>query len=175
MPDREMPDAANWFAAQLKPNAAAIAERNLDRQGFAAFLPRRLEARRIRGKIVDRAQPLFPGYIFIQTAPERTDWRVLNATRGLTRVILSDPRKPRPLPGEFMAALMARCDDSATLTAPPSLEIGDTVRVIGGPMAELVSKIERIGEADRIELLMELMGQTARVSVSSRYLEKIEN
>ena len=29
----------SWFLAQLKPNCANIADRNLKRQGFQTFLP----------------------------------------------------------------------------------------------------------------------------------------
>ncbi|MCE0505073.1 MULTISPECIES: transcription termination/antitermination protein NusG [unclassified Roseivivax] len=164
----------NWFAAQLKPNGLTLAERNLARQGFAHFAPRRMETTRRAGKLTSRPRPLFPGYVFVQFDPAGADWRKLNATRGLTRVVLDDPRHPRPLPQDFMAGLLARCDRDEVLETVPAFAEGDLVRVINGPMAMLVSRIEALGDDDRIRLLMEFMGQKTRVTVPAVYLEKIE-
>ncbi|QFS84796.1 transcription termination/antitermination protein NusG [Roseivivax sp. THAF197b] len=167
--------ADNWFAAQLKPNGLTIAERNLKRQGFRHFTPKRLETLRRAEKVVTTPRPLFPGYIFVRFDPANPDWRALNATRGLTRIIVDDPRKPQSLPEDFMAALIDRCDEQGLLKAAPALNLGDTVRVVSGPMVDLVSRIEGFDTDGRIKLLMDLMGRETRVSVARRYLEKLSD
>ena len=55
----------SWFLAQLKPNCANIADKNLKRQGFQTFLPMEEETRQRNGKFVTAMRPLFPGYIFV--------------------------------------------------------------------------------------------------------------
>ena len=165
--------ATHWFAAQLKPNGLRSAEQNLARQGFAHFTPRRLETRRVSDRMRTTARPLFPGYIFVQCDPEAPHWRALNATRGLTRVIVGDPRRPRPLPDDFIAAMMMRCDAEGILRDMPALRPGDLVRVVSGPMADLVSRIEKLQADDRVELLMALMGRETRVSVAAQFVEKL--
>ena len=51
----------SWFLAQLKPNCANIADKNLKRQGFQTFLPMEEETRQRNGKFVTAMRPLFPG------------------------------------------------------------------------------------------------------------------
>ena len=65
----------SWFLAQLKPNCANIADRNLKRQGFKTFLPMEEETRQRNGKFVTSMQPLFPGYIFVAFDVARGFWR----------------------------------------------------------------------------------------------------
>ncbi|MHA6326434.1 transcription termination/antitermination protein NusG [Roseivivax sp. CAU 1753] len=165
--------AGNWFAAQLKPNGLGIAERNLTRQGFAHFMPKRLENVRRGDKMLNQARPLFPGYIFVRFDPASSQWRALNATRGLTRIIVNDPRNPRPLPEDFIAGMRARCDSDGLMTTAPAFQEGDRVRVVSGPMAELVSRIEQLESEDRVQLLTAFMGQETRVSVATHFLEKL--
>lgn len=165
--------ASNWFAAQLKPNGLGLAERNLTRQGFAHFAPKRRETQRRGNRLVTQPRPLFPGYIFVQCDPTAPDARGLHSTRGLTRLIVGDPRRPQPLPEEFIAGLMMRCDKEGLLTATPALRKGDLVRVVSGPMADVISRIEEFEDGDRVRLLLELMGQKTRVSVAAEMLERL--
>lgn len=53
----------SWFLAQLKPNCANIADKNLKRQGFKTFLPMEEGTRKRNGKFITAMRPLFPGYI----------------------------------------------------------------------------------------------------------------
>ena len=165
--------AENWFVAQLKPQGLRLAVQNLDRQGFQHFCPKRLETTIKRGKPVADEKPLFPGYIFVQFDPAQGGWTSINGTRGITRLIIADLRRPNPLPAEFMSGLMARCDTVGVVTAPPDLEIGDTIRVLSGPFAEAVARIEQFTDNERLQILMDLMGQKTRVSVSMKRVEKL--
>lgn len=165
--------AENWFVAQLKPQGLRMAVQNLDRQGFQHFCPKRLETTVKRGKPVAGEKPLFPGYLFVQFDANEAGWTAINSTRGVARLILADIRKPTPLPASFMSGLMARCDTLGVVTAPPDLEVGDTIRVLSGPFAEAVAKIEQLTDGERIQILMDLMGQETRVSVPSTKVEKI--
>ncbi|MFD2739602.1 transcription termination/antitermination protein NusG [Sulfitobacter aestuarii] len=167
-----MAEAENWFVAQLKPNGLTLAERNLARQGFAHFAPRRRETS-LRGGIRSvSSKPLFPGYIFVQFDPRRPGWTAINATRGITRLLLNDLRNPRGLPGQFMAGLRARCDDGQMLESS-DLSAGDRIRVISGPFAEIVSTVEQLGKDQRIGLLIDLMGQKVRVKLPAHSVEKL--
>lgn len=152
----------NWFVAQLKPNGAALALRNLARQGFETFLPARMES---AGTARPRRRALFPGYLFVRFDPAASGWGAINATRGITRLILSDPRQPHPLPGAFMAGLIARCDASGLVTAPETVAEGDRVRIIAGPFADLVTTVETLEEGRRLQVLLDLMGQQVRTSL----------
>ena len=165
--------AQNWFVAQLKPQGLRLAIQNLERQGFEHFCPKRLETTIKRGKPMAADKPLFPGYIFVQFDPAATGWTSINGTRGISRLIITDLRKPTPLPTAFMSGLMARCDSLGVVTAPPDLEVGDAIRVLSGPFADAVARIEQFTDDERLQILMDLMGQKTRVSVSKRRVEKL--
>lgn len=161
--------ADNWFVAQLKPNGLALAQRNLVRQKFETFVPERMENR--RSAMVRR--PLFPGYLFVRFDPTRHGWQAINSTRGVTRLLLNDPRRPAPLPAQFMGGLIARCDDKGLVLPPETFAAGDRIRVIAGPFAELVTTVDSLDKDDRLRVLIDLMGQKVRTSIPRANVEKV--
>lgn len=171
--DGSAPDAENWFAAQLKPNAIAIAQRNLDRQGFVHFAPRILVSRRRSGRILRRAEMVFPGYVFVQFDPSRHGWQAINGTQGISRLVVGDPRDPRPVPGAFMQALMVQCDADGMLVPVAAFGPGDVVEMVDGPFATLVGRIEGLDRDGRVRVLMEILGRETRVSATATQMRRI--
>lgn len=159
-----------WFVAQLKPNAHELARRNLAQQGFRVFLPLHEETRQARGRFVTRVRPLFPGYIFVALNTAEAQWRAVSATRGITRLI-SLGAAPTPVPRPLIHALMQRCDQRGHLVAQPERQPGDLVKLATGPFAELVGTVESIASDQRIWVLLECMGQQARVAVPRAQLQ----
>lgn len=157
--------ATGWFPAQIKPNSARIALRNLARQGFATFLPMQQETRRARGRFVTGLRALFPGYLFVSLDLTGGDWRAVNSTFGITRLVSVGPR-PVPVPDEVIKALMARCDKAGRLVPADGLTPGDKVTVTEGPFADFVARVETTDPDRRVWLLLELMARQARVSVA---------
>ncbi|WP_296643655.1 transcription termination/antitermination protein NusG [Roseinatronobacter sp.] len=175
--DETLPREASdlqWFAGQLKPNGLSLAELNLARQGIESFCPWMIETKRREGKLQDFRRPLFPGYIFVRIDPKAGLWRTVNATRGLTRLVQTDPRAPTPLPNDLIAGLRARCSDNGELHTGPELSPGDMVRVVAGPFVDFVAKIETIGEDARIRVLFELMNRKVVTALDPAMLRKLE-
>ena len=166
------PMAERWYAAQLKPNGLAIAERNLARQGIESFCPWQIETARRNQHLHNIRQPLFPGYIFVRVDPRAGLWRKLRNTRGLTRLVQTDPRAPTPLPDALIEGLRQRCDADGQLAALPDLAPGDCVRVISGPFAEFVARIERITPDARIRVLFDLMQRKVAVELDPAQLRR---
>lgn len=169
-----MLDPKNWFAVQLKPNGLTLAERNLARQGFTHFCPKRHENHRSGGRFVSKTTPLFPGYVFVQFDPAATAWRAVNSTRGVTRLIGDGRGVPVPLPEAFMAALIDRCDASGIFQNNQAFEEGSDVRIIAGPFAQSIAQIEKSDANGRLSVLLEIMGQTVRAHIPSGSVEKIK-
>lgn len=162
----------NWFAVQLRPNMRLIAERNLLRQGYPCFSPTRLETIRRANRYKTDARPLFPGYLFVQFDPRRPGWQAINATRGVSRIVTGPGQAPQPLPPAFIAGLQSRCDDDGRFVQDLSLNVGDTVRVLAGPFAGMVSRIDRLEPQDRVNLLIRVMGRDVRTSVSGEDVDR---
>lgn len=168
-PSRDIP----WFVAQLRPQGLTRAISHLHRQGFETFAPE-LTATTVKAKTRRQTRkPLFPGYLFVSFDPNARGWTAINATRGIARLILNDPRKPAPLPADLMTGLIGRCDSTGLLLPPADLRIGDRIRVLAGPFADLVTQIETLPDQDRIGVLIDLMGRKVRTSLPRAGIEKL--
>ncbi len=167
------PDAPLWLLAQLKPGGFEQAQTNLARQGYASFMPIRQKTVRKSRKLVTKWVPLFPGYIFVGLGRERT-WREINSTYGVARLVMRREHVPQPAPPDLMASLFARCDDEGRILPPERFAPGDRVRIVAGPMADLVAEVERAPDADRVRILLEMMGQAVRAELPREALERLE-
>lgn len=163
---------STWFLAQLKPNCAKIADKNLKRQGFQTFLPLEEETRPRKGRFVTTLQPLFPGYIFVSFDEGLEPWRKINSTYGITRLV-SFGNEPTPLPCGLISQLMLRCDAKGKLLLPDHLQPGDQVMLIKGPFASFVAEVEKITPDQRIWILLEIMGGQCRVAVTADQLKAV--
>jgi len=162
----------NWFLAQLKPNCANIADKNLKRQGFQTFLPMEEETRQRNGKFVTALRPLFPGYIFVAFDVARGLWRTVNSTYGITRLV-SFGKEPTAVPLDLITQLRLRCDAKDKLLSLNHLKPGDQVALTKGPFANFMAEVEKIAPDRRVWVLMEVMGTQTRVAVGADQLQFI--
>lgn len=161
-----------WYLAQLKPNSAKIAQRNLNRQGFEWFLPQEEATQQRAGQIVTTQRPLFPGYIFVAFNAAQGCWRAINSTQGITRLV-SFGRAPAPVPDALVHGLKARCDQVGKLITAPVLASGDAVTFTKGPFANFVGEVEKIDADCRVWVLMDLMGAQTRVKADEAQLRAV--
>jgi transcriptional antiterminator RfaH len=163
------PDTApdgGWFLAQLKPNSFRIAERNLARQGFKTFCPmEKVEIRR-RNKVSLTDRLLFPGYVLVALDIAAGQWRQVNGTAGVSRLV-SFGGAPSEVPAGIVAQLQARCDAQGYLLPAQAFQVGEEVLLKYGPFASMIARIESIAPDRRIWVLMDIMGGTTRVGVSA--------
>lgn len=159
----------SWFLAQVKPNCANIAVKNLKRQGFKTFLPQKEETLQRNGKFVTATQPLFPGYIFVAFNVARGLWRTVNSTYGVTRLV-SFGKEPAIVPSALVSQLLLRCDPQGKLLPPKPLKPGDQVTLTKGPFANFTAEVEKIAPDRRVYVLMEIMGGQTRVAVAANQL-----
>ncbi|WP_386685014.1 transcription termination/antitermination protein NusG [Loktanella sp. R86503] len=169
----QVTDGFQWFVAQLRPQGLARAQEHLQRQGFRTFSPE-IHTAVLRSGVSRRVRkPLFPGYLFVSFDPANSEWIAINSTRGIARLISTDPRHPSPLPAALMSAIRARCDASGLLLPQADFQVGDRIRVLAGPFAHVVTTIEALPGPARIGVLMELMGGKVRTSIPVTQIQKL--
>jgi len=161
----------SWFLAQLKPNCAQIADRNLKQQGFPTSSMQEGTQNR-KGRFVSTLRPMFPGYVFVSFDVAGGLWRKIQSTYGITRLV-SFGKEPAMVPLDIVSQLMLRCDTAGKLLPPKLLKPGDQVRMTSGPFADFVAAIETIAPDRRVWLLMEIMGGQTRVAVSADQLRTV--
>lgn len=161
-----------WFLAQLRPNCAQIAERNLGRQGIESFLPVEDQTRQRNGRFVTVTAPVFPGYIFVALDAAQGLWRKVNSTYGITKLV-SFGVEPSQVPTSLVAALQDRCDATGKLIARQDLQPGDQVTLTQGPFAHAVAEIESVAPDQRVWVLMDIMGRQTRMAVRPEQLRAV--
>lgn len=132
-----------WFAVNTQPVAEARAQRNLQNQGFRTFMPRRRRVVRHARKLTTVAAPLFPRYLFVAFDPQRDQWRRINSTFGVSRLIMRG-EAPHPVPDGVTEALIAVTVEGGIVDLAAKLQEGSPVRVMAGPFADQLAMLEQL-------------------------------
>ena len=161
-----------WHAVQIKRMAFRVAARGLMRQGHYLFVPT-IESVVVRfGK--RRAEPklMFPGYIFVAVDPAQPNWRAINNTEGVSRLVMASPTTPATVPSGFIAGLRARCDSEGCFKAADDLKTGDPVYIVSGPFAGLLARIDKLDDQQRVHILMEILSGMRQLTIGRDQLRR---
>lgn len=161
-----------WVLVQFKPNSDAIAVRNLNRQGIEVFLPKIEQTKRVSGRFKKSAKALFPGYLFAKAKLSSGDWRAINSTYGVSRIVTTGS-KPTPVPTGLVEAIKARCDGGDMVAPELNFTEGDEVRVQHGPFADWVGKVLAVEGEQRAWILLDFLGRETRVAVNLHDLDAV--
>lgn len=159
---------ARWFVAHTQPHAEARAVANLERQGFATYLPRYLKRRRHARRVDTVAVPVFPRYVFVAIDVSRQRWLSIRSTVGVSRLVCQGDA-PLPVPEGIVEGLIKRQDELGfvRLMAPAGLRVGDKVRVLGGAFEETLGLLESMTDEQRVTILLDMLGRKVRVTLDS--------
>ena len=160
----------DWYLAQLKPNALGVARRHLRRQGFETFMPLLEETRR-GARFERRRAPLFPGYLFVGASGLSADVGAVRSTRGVTRLVKSAGRLS-PLPASLVDTLHARCDKDGVYRLNEDLDVGDGVRITGGPFAQYFGRVHTLPSEERVWVLLDVLGRVALTEVPAKDISR---
>jgi transcription antitermination factor NusG len=122
-----------WFAIQTLPRHEKNVARALQEKGISTFLP----LFSCRHAWSDRHQvvysPLFPGYVFVKTAPV-TDLRIgVLRTKGVVKFV-GMRGSGSPIPDEEIDAIKMVLGQGVAFNSYPYLRIGQRVRIRGGAL-----------------------------------------
>jgi transcription antitermination factor NusG len=106
-------------------------------QGFETLLPTIDKwSRRKHARCLYRA-PLFPGYLFIRHAIDKSSYLEICKARGLVRILGERWDKLATVPDEEIEAVRTVNQTDLPRMPHPYLQAGQTVRIIGGPLANI--------------------------------------
>jgi transcription antitermination factor NusG len=146
-----------WFAARTLPYRENSAQFNLQRLGFGTFFPRVRRTIRHARKLRNVLAPLFPGYVFVILDLSRDRWRSVNGAIGVASLIMG-AEQPIPVPRGVVEALIAARDGCGPVCLDQHLEIGQQVRILSGPFAQALCRLEQLDDRGRVCVLLEIMG-----------------
>jgi len=153
----------HWYAAKTKAGQDAIACTNLGRQSFTIYYPQMVIERYRQGRIIRETEPLFPGYILISFQLDNTQWRVINNTRGIYKLLsFNEDGRPSRMPdGEVESLQDQEKQGKLYISEVVRLRRGDLVRLKFGPSADRIGEVLRT-RGERVEFLMQLLGRRIR-------------
>ncbi|TIT03028.1 transcription termination/antitermination NusG family protein [Mesorhizobium sp.] len=164
--------AARWYAAGVFPGKEDVAERHLRMQGFHPFVPRCEKTTRHARRIETRPAAYFPGYMFISLDVALQRWRSVNGTFGVRSLIMQGER-PLPVPSGLVERFIALTGRDGLLDFSGGLAAGAAVRILSGPFAEMIGRLDRLDPAGRARVLVAIMNGEIPIDMDSRELVAI--
>jgi transcription elongation factor/antiterminator RfaH len=153
-----------WFLAHTLPKGEWKAELHLGAQGFRTFQPQIRKTIRHARQLKTVRAPLFPRYLFVILDLERDRWLSVRSTVGVSSLFSSRDGRPVPVPIGIVESLIERSEDTLT-RLDDNLVKGQQVRILTGPFADFVGMLDRLNEAGRVRVLLEMMGTAVPVSL----------
>lgn len=172
-----MSDRARWYVVhtysgyenKVKANLEkAIENRNLESLIYDMQVPMEEVIEEKDGKQKVSLKKKFPGYVLIKMLMTDESWYVVRNTRGVTGFV-GPGSKPVPLSDEEVEAM-------GVLEMPVEidLEVGESIRIISGPLRDSVAKIQEIVlEKKKIKALVDMFGRETLAELDFNQVEKL--
>jgi transcription elongation factor/antiterminator RfaH len=157
-----------WYLVRAITGRETFAVEQLERQGFVTFLPKQPKTIRHARRLSVRLAAYFPGYLFVRLDLARQRWRSINGTLGVSHLV-GPGERPAPVPKGVVEALIAAADARGVLEGPP-LQAGQQVRIIAGAFADKLAIIERLDEAGRVRVLLDIVSGRVPVTIAREML-----
>ena len=126
-----------WHVLWTKSNCEQSVHEQLQSKGFETLLPTVDKwSRRKHARCLYRA-PLFPGYLFVRQAMDKSNYIEICKARGLVRILGERWDKLATVPDVEVEAIRKINQTDMTRMPYPYLRVGQNVRIIGGPLANV--------------------------------------
>ena len=158
-----------WYVVRTHSQAEAKALFNLMRQGITAYLPRYIKRRRHARRTDQVPAPLFPRYLFVALDLAASGWRQIRSTIGVADIICNGIQ-PTPVPAGIVESIRAREDAQGWVRLGLPFAKGAPVRILDGAFADQIGLFDTTEDADRVAVLLDLLGRRVRVLLPEGYV-----
>lgn len=173
-----MSERARWFVVhtysgyenKVKVNLEKTVEnRNLQELVLDVQVPMEEVIEEKDGKKKVTQKKIFPGYVLIKMVMTDDSWYVVRNTRGVTGFVG---------PGSKPVALTDDEVDSMGISEKPveiELEVGETIKVISGPLENFVAVIREINiEKRKVKALVNMFGRETPIELEFSQMQKLD-
>ena len=163
---------SNWYLIHTKIRQERVALENLERQGFACFLPL-IRAEKLRlGALQVVQEPLFPRYLFIRlgTGLESQSWAPIRSTVGVSRLVTFG-QTPAKIEDELISQLQVKMD--STEVQLRHFEPGEQVVVTDGPFVGIEAIYQMADAEGRVMVLLNILSKQVKMSVPPDSIRKV--
>lgn len=159
-------EGERWYAVHTLPLREAYAQGHLRNQAFRTFLPKRRKTVRHARKLRAVEAAFFPRYLFIVLDLTRDQWRSVNGTFGVSRMVMRG-EDPNPVPLGLVEALIEMADADGILQFSQKLQVGGPVRLLAGPFSDQLAILDRLDDTGRVQVLLDILGRQVTISTDS--------
>lgn len=125
------------------------------------------------GRRVETEKKVFPGYVLVRMELDDRSWAAVRNTQGVTGFVGSQGN-PSPLTREEYNKIMKRTSHEAPKKTSTSIEVGQSVKVISGPLAEFDGVVSEVSpESGKVKVLVSIFGRETPVELSFDKVAKI--
>jgi transcriptional antiterminator RfaH len=154
-----------WFVVYTQPLKETVAKQHLEEQGYDVYLPMFKKTRRHARRIDEVLQPLFPRYLFVGLDLKIDAWRAVNGTRGVAYLLLNDGH-PLGISTSIIEELKILENNGVVpIECVSAFTKGESLRVVDGAFKDQVAVFQRMGDKQRVQLLLNFLGRDTRITV----------
>jgi transcriptional antiterminator RfaH len=161
----------HWYLIHTKVSGEKSARLNLERQGYEVYLPLLLQRAPAVARPRERIVPLFPRYLFLRLDEGHQSLHPVHSTIGVAAVVRFGFQYTI-VPDGVLRQLRDREDPETALhrlgRAP--LSRGAAVRITAGAFDGLEGIFERPDGAERVLVLLQLLGQQVSVRLPCEFV-----
>lgn len=157
----------------------------------ATNLRQRIETEALEHKIVDILVPtqdkieirggkkeqvkekLFPGYMYVKMELDNSTWIAVRTTQGVIGFVGAGT-KPMPISDSEVKSIMQFMNQGAAPTFKEVFNVDDPVKIIDGPFADFIGKIESVDkEKGKLRVLVSIFGRETPVELDFLQVSKL--
>ena len=125
------------------------------------------------GRRVESEKKVFPGYVLVRMELDDRSWAAVRNTPGVTGFVGSQGN-PAPLTRDEYNKIMKRTSREAPKKTSTNLEVGQSVKVTHGPLAEFDGTISEVmPDAGKVKVMVSIFGRETPVELSFDQVAKI--
>jgi transcription termination/antitermination protein NusG len=156
----------SWHALWTQSHCEQLVHDQLHARGFTTFLPKIRTWSRRRGVQRLIPVPMFPGYLFVQHAIDKTSYVEIAKTRGLVRILGERWDRPTTIADAEVDSLQRLAQDELEVMPHPYLCEGQRVRITAGLLAGLQGILLRTkAKRGLLVLSVDLIHQSVAVEI----------
>jgi len=174
---RSMSEEAKWYVVhtysgyenKVKANIEKIVEnRKMHDYILDVVVPMEEQIEIKDGKKKAMLRKVFPGYVLVKMIMTDESWYVVRNTRGVTGFV-GPGSKPVPLSDEEVQ--MMGVEQVETIV---DYEVGDSVRVIDGPLESFIGTVEEISlDKKKVKVMVSMFGRETPVELDFVQIQKL--
>lgn len=160
----------NKVATQLKQR---VESEHLENKIFDVLVPTQDKIEIRGGKKASVKEKIFPGYILVKMDLDDAAWLAVRTTQGVTSFV-GIGNRPTPVPDHEVASIIQFMTQGAAPTFKDVFLVDDTVKIIDGPFADFIGKVESVDkEKGKVRVLVSIFGRETPVELDFLQVTKL--